>query len=420
MRQSTFMGRPRWQLVLGIVFIAQLMTAIGFSMVFPFLPLYVTELGSTTGLSVEILAGLVIGVQGFTMMVASPLWGAVADRYGRKMMSMRALFGGAVIVLLMGFARNAEDLILLRAIQGLVTGTVAANAALVAAAVPREHVGFSMGTLQVGLWGGIAAGPLLGGVMADAFGFSVPFIVTAICLFLSGVLIYFGVHEDFDREKVKNDTERPGLIEQWKHVVSAPGVSYVYLMRFLESVGRQMIIPIAPIFVISLLPLDAAQQSIYAGLLISVSSAASTFSGVYLGRLGDRIGHRQILITCSVLATIFYVPQVFVADVGQLVLLQGLSGLAAGGIVSSASALLAKYTEPGEEGAVYGIDNSIVAGARAIAPLSGGAIAAMIGARGTFAATALLFFGVSILAWRVLPENLGVRQQTMPATAAGD
>src|SRR5690606_15953535 len=104
-----------------------------------------------------------------------------------------------------------------------------------------------------------------------------------------------GVHEEFDREKIKNSVARMGIVEQWRHVVGAQGVTYVYLLRFLDNVGRMLIIPIAPIFVVSLLPATITQQSIYAGLVIAVSSATSTFSGVYLGRLGDRIGHRTVL-----------------------------------------------------------------------------------------------------------------------------
>ncbi|MEL6309180.1 MAG: MFS transporter [Chloroflexota bacterium] len=284
MQKSTFMGLERWQITLAVVFFSQLLTAVGFSLVFPFLPLYVDNLSSTTGLSVEWMAGLVIAVQGFTMMIASPLWGAVADRYGRKLMVMRATFGGTIVMGMMGLVTSGEQLIFLRGVQGLVTGTVAANNALVASAAPRDKVGFAMGTLQVGLWGGVALGPLLGGVLADAFGFAMPFFITAGALFLSGVMIYFGVDEDFEPQVADESQDRPSMISQWQHVLMANGVNVVYLMRFLSGVGRAMIIPIAPLFVVSLLNPEVAEQSIYAGLVMSVSSATATASGVYLGR----------------------------------------------------------------------------------------------------------------------------------------
>lgn len=418
MEQSTFFGRPRWQIVLAVVFISQVLNAVGFSLVFPFLPLYVKDLGSTTGMSVELMAGLVISAQGFTMMIASPLWGAVADRYGRKIMVMRATFGGAVIMALMGVVTSGEQLIMLRALQGLVTGTVAANNALVAASAPRDKVGFAMGTLQVGLWGGVALGPLMGGYLADTFGFAMPFFITGAALLLSGVLIYFGVDEQFEEQKVKANAPTIGFVEQMKHVIGANGVSLVYLMRFLSSVGRSMIIPIAPLFVVALLPSEAS-SSIFAGSVMAVSSATSTLSGVYLGRLGDKIGHKIVLIGAALGALAFYIPQVLVANVWQLLALQALAGFAIGGLVSAPSALLARYTEPGEEGAVYGLDNSIVAGARAIAPLIGSMVALWFGLRGTFAATAILFAIVAISAYIYLPQD-AVQQPKRKLAPAGD
>ena len=71
------------------------MTAVGFSIIFPFLPLYIKELGASSNLGIEFLAGLVFSGQAFTMMIAAPIWGTLADRYGRKIMVERALFGGA-------------------------------------------------------------------------------------------------------------------------------------------------------------------------------------------------------------------------------------------------------------------------------------------------------------------------------------
>ncbi|MEM9953886.1 MAG: MFS transporter [Chloroflexota bacterium] len=418
MQKSTFLGFPRWQITLAVVFISQVLTAVGFSMVFPFLPLYVEELGSTTGLSVEWMAGLVIAVQGFTMMIASPLWGAVADRYGRKLMVLRATFGGTIIMGLMGVVTSGEQLIFLRGVQGIVTGTVAANNALVASAVPRERIGFAMGTLQVSLWGGVALGPLIGGVLADTFGFAMPFFITAGALFLSGILVWIGVDEEFEPQSTKDNVDRPSMLQQWKHVLSANGVAIVYWMRFLSGVGRAMIIPIAPLFVVSLLNPAMAGQSIFAGAVMSVSSAIATLSGAYLGRLGDRIGHRSILMWSAIVVVIFYIPQPFVTNVWQLLILQGLAGLAMGGIISAPSALLAQYTEQGEEGAVYGLDNSIVAGARAVAPLMGAGIAMFIGFRGTFAATAVLFGIVWLTATLFLPK--AKIKRSLPVIATGD
>ncbi len=123
---------PSWQRTIYILAFSQLISVVGFSSIFPFLPRFVEDLGSTSGMSIELLSGLVYSGQALTMMVASPIWGGLADRFGRKLMILRATFGGTVVLFIMAHVQSAEQLVLMRAIQGLVTGTVAANSALAA------------------------------------------------------------------------------------------------------------------------------------------------------------------------------------------------------------------------------------------------------------------------------------------------
>lgn len=393
----------RWQRTLYIIFFAQMMTAIGFSSIFPFLPLYVKSLGTTTNLSVEFLAGLVYSAQAFTMMIASPIWGALADRYGRKLMVERAMFGGSVILFLMAFVNSAEQLVVLRALQGLITGTIAAASALVAATVPRQRLGFSMGLLQVGLGAGIALGPLIGGSIADTFGYRYTFFVTSALLFISGVTVLLGVNEQFEPVQKLISGWR-GFVTEWRRVLSAPDIVSTYSMRFITQLGRMMIIPIAPLFIQVLLT-DTTRLNTFTGLVVGAASATTTISAVYLGRLGDRVGHRRVLIISAFAAAGLYLPQSLVNAGWQLLILQALVGVTLGGIIPTISALLARYSRTGEEGAVYGLDNSINAGSRAAAPLLGAAVGFWFGLRATFVATALLFLVAGLLAaWR-LPQQ---------------
>ncbi len=394
-----------WKYTLGVVCVAQVLSAVGFSMIFPFLPLYIEDLGSASGLSTELLAGLVISAQGITMMISAPFWGVFADRFGRKKMIMRALFGGAMTLALMAFAQNAEQLILIRAAQGLVTGTVSANNALVAAATPRHRVGFAMGALQVGLWAGVAVGPLLGGVLADLFGYSIPFLITALLLMAGGMVVLVGVGEDSSSLAANSEKRRTSVLQSWKNILGTSGVGLVLSLRFLSGLARMIIVPIAPLFVVSLVARGADTSNTYAGMVMAVSAATSTLGAVYLGNLGDRISHRKVLFYCSTAAALLYLPQAFVADVWQLLLLQGLSGLVAGGMVAVPSALLSRYTDAQTAGAVYGMENSVISGSRAAAPLFGATVAIWLGMRGTFLATAFVFAVIAIIAWYFLPQD---------------
>lgn len=404
--------QPGWQRTLYIIFFVQLVTAVGFSSIFPFLPLYVAALGTSTALSVELLAGLVYSAQALTMMLASPVWGSLADRYGRKIMVERATFGGAVVILLMAFVTTAEQLVMLRAVQGLITGTLAASNALVAAAVPRERTGYAMGMLQVSLGAGLALGPLIGGLAADTFGYGAAFFITSAMLTLAGLVVVFGVREEF--EPLLSLTRSPlGFLKEWRSIIGGSGVALSYGMRFITQLGRTMVLPLLPLFVASLL-LDQSRLNTFTGLVIAVSSVTITLSAIVLGRLGDRVGHRRILIASMLLAGLFYVPQSFVSQAWQLLVLMALVGVAMGGVIPSISALLTRYSRPGAEGAVFGLDNSVRAGARAIAPLLGAAAALTLGIRATFVVTGVVFVVGAVLAtWR-LPEP---QREQMEASA---
>lgn len=398
-----------WQRTLYILFLAQLMTGVGFSSIFPFLPLYVKSLGSSHGFNLDLLAGLVFSGQAFTMMLASPFWGALADRYGRKLMVERSMFGGAFILGLMAFARTAEELVILRAIQGLITGTIAATNALAAASSPRENSGFAMGMMQVGMGAGVALGPMLGGAIADAHGYSAAFYVPAVLLLLAGLTVTIGIKEPPDPSRTNpgpgtNEKKQIGFLQGWKKVLSCPGVPATYGLSFLNNLCRNMMLPVVPIF-ISMLMQGTGLVNTFTGLITGTGSAAATLSGIYLGRLGDRIGQLRILVTGLIVGGILFSLQSLVSAGWQLLILQAILGIAMGGITPSISALLARFTKPGTEGAVYGLDNSIGSGARSLAPLIGSTIMLWSGPRATFLVTGIMFILTAGIALLSLPRQ---------------
>ncbi len=392
-----------WKKTLYIMFFAQLMTAVGFSSIYPFLPLYVQQLGSSTGMSTELLSGLVFSAQAFTMMFASPFWGSLADRLGRKIMVERALFGGTILLVLMAFVQNAEQLVLLRALQGLFTGTVSAANALVASQAPRKRAGYAMGLIQVAMGGGVALGPMLGGLIADRFGYSAAFYVTGAALFLAGLLVMLGVQENFQPQKQASAKREP-FLTQWGGILAASGVAAAYGLRFLSQLGQNLLPPIAPLFVQELVS-DPSAVNTTTGMVEGVRAATAMLSAFYMGQLGDRIGHRRIIIACAPVAVGLYAVQSLVVTSWQLIGLQALVGVAIGGITPAISALLARFTQRGKEGAVFGLDNSINSGARSLAPLLGSGVAVLFNLRATFVATAVAFALVTIVAMQRLPVD---------------
>ncbi|MEZ4866645.1 MAG: MFS transporter [Caldilineaceae bacterium] len=384
---------PQWRRNLYILFGVQLLTTAGFSLVFPFLPLYIKELGVATRGSLEFWSGMVFSTQAFVMMLTSPFWGVVADRYGRKPMLLRATLGGAVLITLMGFAQSAEQLVLLRTIQGAVTGVISSVNALVAATAPKEKTGSSLGLLMLGRWGGIALGPVIGGVLGDAFGFRESFWITGVMLAIAGICVWLWVHEQFTPvEKSK----RPSMVGSYRMLLQAPGMTGLYSLSFLRSLGQMMIYPVAALYMIELMGTESGAATA-SGLMIGAVAGASAITGVYLGRLGDRIGHERILIGSALVATLCYLPQPFVTAPWQLILLQALTGLALGGLVAPLAALMNLWTPPNTQGATYALDNSVAAAGRTISPMLAAGVATWLGVRGVFGATALVYGAIAVI-----------------------
>lgn len=421
--QETEVSQPpnRWLITLLVVSLAQALGAGGISLVYPFLPLYIQTLQDAQFISPELLAGIVIAAPPLVATISTPFWGRLADQYGRKKMVMRAMFGASIILALMGFAQSAFALIALRALQGLTSGIIAANMALVAGESPRERIGFALGTLQVGLFGGVAVGPIIGGVLAERFGFQVPFLFTAAMLVLAGLLVTFGVRETYTPPAGRRlDLNPLKMIRAWKGILGARGVKTVYSLRFLNGFAQRSIMPIAPLFVLALMPsVLATGASSYAGLVLTVSSITTTAGSLILGGLSDKWGYRNTLVAAALMAVVFYVPQAFVSSIGQLLLFQGLAGFFAGGVLSAPAAMLAKFTDLGDEGSVYGLDASVSSFANGMAPLTASVIAAVFGLRAVFAVVALYYLTILFIGANHLPKPKRKRFRLLAGAVGG-
>jgi len=392
-----------WKVVLAIMFVVQMLSVVGFACIMPFLPLYVHVLGTVTFMSESLCTALVYSGQALTMMLASPLWGYLADRYGRKVMVERATFGGAIVLLLMAFPRSAEELVLLRMLQGGISGILGAANALVAAAVPRVKAGFAMGLMQVSMGLGFALGPLLGGVLADLFGYRSVFYFTAPLQLMAGVLVWRFVDENFVPRKIEGK-RFSNIFRAWARVSRTPGVGLLYLLRFINQSGRIIYFPILPLFLLTLID-NPEKINSYTGMVISVASVSTALFSVAIGRLGDRSTHQKMVILCLFGAGATFLLQSLVQSGWQLVVLQLFYGIALGGTITSISAMLATFTEKGDEGTVYGLDSSVNAGARMVGPLLCYAITSLLGMRMVFACAGMFYLFAAVLAVAFLPKN---------------
>jgi MFS transporter, DHA1 family, multidrug resistance protein len=376
----------RWKRNLAILCVGQFLVMAAMSSIIPFLPLYLQELRITDPDEVRLWAGIIFGANFLSAFIFSPIWGKLAERHGRKIMIIRSGIGMSITITLMGFATGHIQLLLLRIVNGMISGFIPAAIALTATNTPKERVGYALGILQSGAVAGTICGPLFGGYMADTFGFSTIFSYTGICIFIATLIVIFFVHERFEKQ---DHEEKTSFVQDFNKIVSKKPIAYLFVAALLIQLAMLGTLPLIPLFVQELVP-HTANLAFFAGLAGSVMGAANMLAAPQLGKLGDRFGSQYVLIGAVAGAALFSIPQAFVTELWQLIVLRFCTGLCLGGMLPSINALIRHYAPSGMESRTYGYSNSALFIGNMAGPVGMGFVASMFGLRTIFILSALL------------------------------
>lgn len=389
-----------WKLNLSVLWFGNFLVMAGMTMIIPFLPLYIQDLGITDPGEVALWSGLIFAGNFVTSFLFQPLWGKLADRYGRKMMLLRSGFGMAIVMTLMGFAGDVWHLLLLRMLNGTISGFIPAAVALLSATTPREKMGFSMGTLQSGGTAGSILGPFIGGLLAEWVGFRPIFYITGALLFLASMLAMFVVKEKFDARKAAK-LPNVSVVAGLKELGKIPQLSALFTVTFLIQFSMLSSMPLIPLFVQHLHG-TGEMLAFYAGLVGSITGFSNMIASPLLGRLGDKIGQERVLAFSLVGAAIMFIPQALVQNVWQLFAARFMLGMFMGGLLPSVNALIRKHTPDGMESRSYSFNSSFLSLGNMIGPTVGGALSGVLSIRGIFLIATVMLFANAIWVNRTL------------------
>lgn len=359
------------------------------TMVIPFIALYIDSMGDFSDAYVQTWSGLTFAITFVTAFIFAPIWGRIGDRYGRKHILIISAVGVGLSVFLMGFATTVWQLFLLRFFMGAVTGFIPMSQAFISTQTPKEVAGKVLGTLQTGSITGTLLGPMLGGALADLFGFSSTFKWISLTIFLSAVLVGFGIKEvqvklSSDSRDYRSYTSKEVIL----YIIRHPVLLVVLLLSTLVQVAHFSIQPILSLFVEKINgPVNIA---FFAGLAFSAAGAGNLLMSRSWGKLGDRTGHIKILIILLFMAGVVYLPGAFITSVWQLVILRFLLGMFIGGIIPVRIAYIRTAAPLSMQGEVIGYNTSLRFLGNIIGPALGGFIAAISGFSTVFIVTSLL------------------------------
>ncbi|MCL6631405.1 MAG: multidrug efflux MFS transporter [Alicyclobacillus herbarius] len=391
---------PLWKRNLFVVWFGCFATTAGMSLVVPFLPLYIAELGVKSTAAVEQWSGVAFGATFLLAAIVAPIWGRMADTYGRKVMLLRASLGMAIIMTLMGFVQNVWELVGLRLLMGGVSGYISAAITLVATQAPKEKSGWAMGTLNTGTVGGSLLGPLFGGLLADALGLRHVFFVTGAFMFIAFLVTVLFVKETFVRPTAEERSHAPKLTrrEVFAQLSNPRTVWAMFVTTFILQLAVMSINPIVTVYVQQLSP-HSRHIALLAGAVVAAAGLANVIAAPTIGKLADKFGQQRVLLICLTASAIAFIPQAFVGNAWELLVLRFILGLFMAGLLPSVNSLVRRLVPDDIAGRMFGYNQSAQYLGNLCGPLLGGQLAAGFGIANVFFVTAALLFVNAVWVW---------------------
>lgn len=392
---------PSWRRSLWLIWVALFISNMGFSLVMPFLPLYVQTMG-IAGHSVELWTGVIFAATFVSAAVALPFWGRLSDRTGRRPIMIGASIGQGLSVTLMGLATHPWQLVALRLLLGATFGIMAACIAYMTAITPKKETGYMLGMIQTSVTAGSILGPFLGGFLASFMGYQPIFFLNGLACFIQATVFIFFVKEQYKAPAKKAKETR--LADDLQVVSASPTLLAMMVVVAVQCFSIMNAEPIIPLY-LQTLNVPPALLSFLSGAVFSVVGVATVMASPYLGRMGDRVGYKRVLLICLGGVAVMYSLQGLAGNWWELILFRFGQGCFAGGVFAAANALTSVAASRSFQGRVFSLSASAQQVGNFLGPLVGSAVAASVSFRAVFPITALLCLANLALVWRLVPSG---------------
>ncbi len=404
--QSGCRGEPiSWKRNLLFVWLSQFLSIAAFAFAIPFAPLYIKTLDVRDTQEATYWAGWFASSAAISLMIMSPIWGSLGDRFGRKIMLVRANLLGAVMLYAMGCVHSVFWLIILRFGQGMFTGTVPAAMTLVSVYTPERRHGLAMGLLTAAIHAGGMAGFVGGGLCAEAWGPARSFQIAGLLLAAAGLVAVLGVRENFDALEGKNiDDDADGAVPK---PFSAAAV--VLGLLVLSNLGRTVDAPVFALFVETLLGREKSGAFAMTGWVSAAAAVAAVLGAVSFGRLLDRFPSASLGAVCALVAALGLALSALAFTLPLLFAARGIFAFACAGFEPAMQVWLTRLTDSAHRGKAFGWATTARALGWTLGPLLGAYAARQFHhLAAAFWAGVIVMFGLALLAaaaWCFVPKQ---------------
>jgi DHA1 family multidrug resistance protein-like MFS transporter len=401
---------PYWRRNLLVLPPANLLCGLGFSLSWPFVPLMVRGLGVRENL--ETWVGHMLLVFYLVSFFVNPLWGGIADHYGRKLMILRAMLGMGCAMMLVPFASTPLWFAATFMLIAVFNGFTPAGVALLVANTPPARIGRAVSLAQTGGLVGQALGPAVGAVLAALIDHQHwLFWISGGLMLSGGILAALFVREV---EQLAPGPWRPRWLSSLRELLKAPRIGVLFLLSFLFAVMWFGSVTNISVFVIQLLEAggtdaDAATEAYWIGAAAVATAVSMLIATPVWGRITDRIGPGRVLAFCTAATVVTHLPLLVLETPLQLVISRIAFGLTAAGMPTATYHLLRTYTPPGMDSRAISYATAFHFFAMGLAPFLAGLIGPLFGMRAYFALTIVLMIG-GLAAWLYVERKAAPRQ----------
>jgi DHA1 family multidrug resistance protein-like MFS transporter len=365
-----------WKRTVYISLVCVFCTAFGVSQLAPILPLYFHDLGVQTPEAMSLWSGLATGATYIIVCLAAPFWGRVADKKGRKITLIRSSFGMALCNALIAFQTTPEGVVLIRLIQGLVSGFYSASITLIASETPIERTGWALGLLASANLAGSLIGPLLGGYIADTVGIRNDFIIVGALMGLAGMLATIFIHENY---VPKPNPEKLSIRKLKEQIPEFNSIVALCVASFIYAICIMSLQPVISVYIKGIVPSDTENLAFIAGAVFSAMGIAQLMSSSPLGKLVDKIGPRKVLVVSLIYVGVLNIPQAYISDVYQLAIIRFLQGFGLGGMLPALNTYLSSKTPREFTGQVFSYNQSCLFFGYFLGSVGGASLMAWLG-----------------------------------------
>lgn len=365
-----------WKRTVYISLVCVFCTSFGVSQLGPILPLYFHDLGVNTPEGMSLWSGLATGITFLIVCLAAPFWGRLADRKGRKITLIRSSFGMALCNVLIAFQTTPEGVVLIRLIQGLVSGFYSASITLIASESPIERTGWALGLLASANLAGSLIGPLLGGYIADTVGIRNDFIIVGILMGLAGVLATAFIHENY---VPKPNIEKLSISKLKEQIPEFSSIVALCVASFIYAICVMSLQPVISVYIKGIVSSNTENLAFIAGAVFSAMGIAQLMSSSPLGKLVDKVGPRKVLVISLIYVGLFNIPQAYVTDVYQLAFIRFLQGFGLGGMLPALNTYLSSKTPREFTGQVFSYNQSCLFFGYFLGAIGGSSLMALLG-----------------------------------------